>query len=226
MILAINTAQREHELALLRENPSNAGEWELLAERIWPDEYDHKDVEQLVPKLQEILDEAGASKSDITAIVVVKGPGSFSSLRTGVAFANALASGLEARLFALTTFELLQRKAAVSDPVLAILHAGRLDCSVQFKDEPVRVGALAALLNDYPHDHGIQVVAELPEALEDELSPLIREKQWKRIVGHELQSMGEMLMTYGLASATPAEIVEPYYLRGPHITKSSDPWKQ
>lgn len=226
MILAINTAQREHELALLRENPSNPGEWELLGERMWPDEHDHKDVEQLVPKLQEILDEVGASKSDIAAIVVVKGPGSFSSLRTGVAFANALASGLEARLFTLSTFELLQRKAAIADPVLVVLHAGRLDCSVQFKNEPVRVGALSALLNDYPHDHAIQVVAELPEILEDELKSILFEKKWKRIVGHELQSMGEMLMTYGLASATPSELVEPYYLKGAHITKSSDPWKQ
>lgn len=224
MILAINTAQREHECALLRENPSNPGEWELLAERIWPDE--HKDVEQLVPKLQEILEEVGAERTDVNTIVVVKGPGSFTSLRTGIAFANALASGLEARLFALTTFELLQRKAAASDPVLAVLHAGRLDCSVQFKDEPVRVGALATLLNDYPHDHGIQVVAELPEALEEELHPILLEKKWKRVMGHELQSMGEMLMTYGLSGATPLEMVEPYYLRGAHITKSSDPWKQ
>lgn len=224
MILAINTAEREHELTLLKENPSNKGEWELIAQKFWFD--DKKDVENLTPFLQGILEETGLMKSEITDIVVVRGPGQFTSLRTGVAFANALAYGLEARLFAISTFELLQRKAAVTDPVLAILHAGRFDCGVQFNNEPVRVGALAALLNDYPHEHGIHVIAELPEELDKELSSIIHEKKWKRVLGHELQNMGEMLMTYGLNGLSQIEIVEPFYLKGPHITKSSDPWKK
>lgn len=224
MILAINTAQPQHELALLRENPSTAGELELIREKIWADE--RRDVDTLVTSLQELLSDAGLEKSDLTEIVVISGPGSFTSLRTGVAFANALAAGLGAKLYSMSTFEMLRRKAALSDPTLVILHAGRLDVGVQYQNEPVRVGPLAALLNDYSHDKSLHVIAELPEALNEELHPLLLEKKWTRVEGHELQTLGEALMTFGLQGLEAVQTVEPVYLRGPHITHSSDPWKQ
>ena len=94
MILALNTAQLQHELALLNENPSNPGEYELLAQKIWLDE--HQDVDYLVPFVQGLLEETGLNKSAITDVVVVKGPAPFTSLRMGIAFANALAEGLGA----------------------------------------------------------------------------------------------------------------------------------
>ncbi len=224
MILAINTAQPVHEMALLRANPANPGELELVSEKSWAD--DRYDVDNLVPFLQKMLEEAGLEKSDITDVVVVKGPGSFTSLRTGVAFANALAEGLHAKLYALTTFALLRRKAALTDPTLVLLSAGRLDVGVQHQDQPIRIGPLAALLNDYPHDSGIHVVADLPEALREELHPLILEKKWTLVEGHQLQTLGETLMTYGLTDLESTTNVEPFYLKGPHITHSSDPWKQ
>lgn len=224
MILAINTAQPLHEMALLRENPANPGELELISEKNWAD--DRYDVDNLVPFLQKMLEDAGLEKSDITDVVVVKGPGSFTSLRTGVAFANALAEGLHAKLYVLTTFALLRRKAALTDPMLVLLSAGRLDIGAQYQDDPVRIGPLAALLNDYPHDTGIHVVADLPEALREELHPLILEKKWALVEGHQLQTLGETFMTYGLAGLESTTNVEPFYLKGPHITHSSDPWKQ
>jgi tRNA threonylcarbamoyl adenosine modification protein YeaZ len=221
MILAINTAQAVHELALLRENPANPGEFELLAEKRWPDA--HSDVEELTPFLKTMLEELGLSKEDLTDIVVVKGPGPFTSLRTGVAFANALAAGLGARLHALTSFELLRRKAAIPS-VLPLLHAGRLDIGLEWEGE-IKVGPLAPLLSVLPHG-SLSIVAELPETLRDELHSIALEKGWKIVEGHELQTLGEMVMTYGLTGLESSENVEPAYLRGAHITKSSDPWKQ
>jgi len=217
MILAINTAQRVHELALLSSG-------KLLAEKIWSD--DHRDVEDLVPFLKALLEENGLFKTDITEIVVVKGPGSFSSLRTGVAFANALAEGLGAKLYMLDTFELLKRKAAITDPLLVILQAGGLDVGVRYNDDPVRVGPIAELLNDFPHDHSIHIVTELNETQNEELHPLLLEKKWTLLEGHELQTMGEALQTLGLEGLEEVSMVEPYYLKTPHITKSTDPWKQ
>lgn len=224
MILGINTAERVHELVLLGENPSKKGEWELLAEKIWPDE--RRDVEDLTSFLEGLLEQIGLSKEEITDIVVVRGPGSFTSLRTGVAFGNALAFALGTQLHALTTFELLRLKAATKDPVLSLVHAGRMEAAVQFNEDPVRIGPLAFVLNDFPHNSAIQVVAELPETLEEELHPIVLEKGWTRKQGHELQSLGEVLMTFGLEKCEKLETVEPLYLKGAHITKSSDPWKQ
>lgn len=223
MIVALNTAEAQHELALLRENPSNKGEYELIGEKVWMDERRHEDV--FTPHLKQLLEEAGLAKEDITTLVCVKGPGTFTSLRMGVAFANALAAGLTIPLCTLNTFQLLRRKAALASPTLVVLYAGRDEVGAQLDDEPVRVGPIAQILNDYPHG-AISVVADVPEALSDTLHSIILEKKWRRVEGHELQSMGEMLMTFGLSELETVQTIEPYYLKGPHITKSADPWKQ
>ncbi len=217
MILGINTAQPIHELAILERG-------KLLAEKTWPD--DRRDVEDLVPFLKALLEEHGLSKKDITQIVMVRGPGSFTSLRTGVAFANALAEGLCAKLYFLDTFALLKRKAATTNPTLVILNAGGLDVGIQFNDEAIRVGHLAHLLNDYPHDKNMYVITELTETQREELNSIVREKNWKLIEGHELQTMGESLVILELEGLQKVKVVEPYYLKTPSITKSSDKWKR
>lgn len=223
MILALNTAQSQHELALLNENPASPGEYELLAQKTWLDE--HQDVDYLVPFVQGILEETGLNKSEITDVVVVKGPAPFTSLRMGIAFANALADGLGAKLHAISTFELLRRKAALTDPTLVLLHAGRMDVGLQHNADAVQVGPMASLLKEFPHGD-LRIIAELPETLMEELHSVMLEKKWTLVEGHELQTMGEMIMTFGLSGLEPMGTVEPYYLKGPHITVSADPWKK
>jgi hypothetical protein len=49
---------------------------------------------ELIPLLEEVLKEAGWAKADIERIACNLGPGGFTSVRNGVAFANALADGL------------------------------------------------------------------------------------------------------------------------------------
>lgn len=219
MILALNTAQTVHELALLN------GE-HLLVERRW--ENAKEDVEKLVPTLEEMLTEAGATEQDLTELLVVRGPGSFTSVRVGIAFMNALAEGLHAKLYTLDTFELLARKAAIADPLLVVLPAGGLDVGIHYNGE-TKVGALAPLLATLTHDRSLHVAAELPETLADELRSLAREKSWRILEAHELQTLGESLATLGLSGLsglTPVATAAPLYLKDAHITVSKDPWKQ
>lgn len=223
LILAINTAQPTHELALVEESESG---FKLLKEDRWLD--NKQDVEDLVPRLRTMLEEIGASKKDIQKIVVVKGPGSFTSVRTGVAFANALAEGLNAKLYELDTFQTLARKSAIKDPLLVLLPAGGLDAGVYFAGE-LKVGPLAELLAKHPHDHSYKVAQELPETLRDELHSIALEKEWHVLEAHELQTLGESFETLGLEDCTALSsgaFVEPLYLKGPKITLSQDPWKQ
>lgn len=49
---------------------------------------------ELIPLLEEVLKEAGWAKANIERIACNLGPGGFTSVRNGVAFANALADGL------------------------------------------------------------------------------------------------------------------------------------
>lgn len=213
MILAVNTATREHELALLDDG-------KILLEKSWSDSKD--DVEKLTPTLAGMLSELGLDKSEIKSILVVRGPGSFTSLRTGVAFANALASALPAKLYGIDTFELLARKAAVQD-LLVILNAGGLDVAV--RHEETKIGHLAELLSKFPHEK-FSVVSECTETQEEELHGICLEKKWKQIQGHELQTLGETILTFDFENLEPVKVVEPVYMKGPVITKSANKWKQ
>jgi tRNA A37 threonylcarbamoyladenosine modification protein TsaB len=49
---------------------------------------------ELIPLMEGVLEEAGWTKGDIEHIACNLGPGGFTSVRNGVAFANALADGL------------------------------------------------------------------------------------------------------------------------------------
>ncbi len=215
MILAINTAQVFHELALLKDG-------QLLLERRWVTE--RKEVEHLVPLLQEMLEELELNKAEITQVAVVSGPGSFTGTRTGVVFANALAEGLGAELFSLDVFDLLVQKAALADPVLPVLFAGGLDAAIKW-EERIHIGGLSAILASLPHGN-LHLVSELPETLSKELHSIAHEKGWTPLESHELQSLGEALQTNGLNAWTRQEVVEVTYLRKPFITPSSNPWKQ
>jgi len=56
---------------------------------------ERKHSEKLLKSIAQMLNSVQAALKDIEAIVVVKGPGAFTSLRIGVSVANALAYGLK-----------------------------------------------------------------------------------------------------------------------------------
>jgi len=216
MILALNTAQPEHELALIDDG-------KILASDTWPDNRDN--IEKLIPRLQKLLESLDLKKEDVTDIAICKGPGPFTAVRTGIAFANALAEGLGAKLHEIDTFTLLKLKTGLTDTVLAVLHAGGMDVGV-LHDHEVKVGPISKLLGEYPHDNSIHVVSVCTEAQETQLHGIVKEKGWKQVQGHELQSMAEVILTFGLDQFGQSHTVEPYYLKEPIITKSTNKWKQ
>ena len=112
-ILAINTAFPACNIALARDGT-------LLAERYEP--MVRGQDARLAGLVDETLIEAGLVMSDLTRIAVVTGPGSFTGVRVGVAFARGLALVLKVHCVGLTSLE-----AAVSidqkGDVLATLPA-------------------------------------------------------------------------------------------------------
>jgi tRNA threonylcarbamoyladenosine biosynthesis protein TsaB len=77
---------------------------------------------QLVPKIHDLLKAQGSSPKDLTAIVVVNGPGSFTGVRIGVSSAKALAEALSLPLLAVSRLAVLAQKAQAD---AAALDAGR-----------------------------------------------------------------------------------------------------
>ncbi len=229
-LLAINTAQATYELALLEEGPSG---FALLGEHRWVGE--RNAVETLLPHLVELLEETGLSKKELQKIVVVQGPGSFSSVRSGVAFANALAEGFKVSLYELNTFQLIERKAATKEPLFVILPAGGLDAGIyqadpaQWGTGQIKMGRLSDLLAEHPHKPSQRIAYELNETLSAELHSIMFEKKWRPLEAHELQTFGESFLTIGLDGLSLLKEnswVEAFYLKGPKITLSQDPWKQ
>jgi tRNA threonylcarbamoyladenosine biosynthesis protein TsaB len=81
LLLAIDTSTRLASVALY--------DGRLLAELTWIAGTDHS--QQLLPRVESALELLGRAISDVTAIGVAIGPGSFNGLRVGVSTAKAIA---------------------------------------------------------------------------------------------------------------------------------------
>lgn len=125
-------------------NTSGAG-----LEFVLDDKYKHIDAEKqsiaLPEQAEKFLAECGAQWSDLTAIGVVVGPGSFTGIRLGIAYAKGLALGLNIPVVPVDAFEIYLR--ATPDAFVAI-DSGRGDffvaadglepCTMSIDDVEVR----------------------------------------------------------------------------------------
>jgi tRNA threonylcarbamoyladenosine biosynthesis protein TsaB len=81
---------------------------------------------RLIPEIAALLQKQQAKMSDIEAIVVVNGPGSFTGIRVGVSTAKGLSEGAGIPLIAVSRLALLAH-ASLLPHVLAAVDAGRGD---------------------------------------------------------------------------------------------------
>ena len=118
MILIINSSSTDLEFVLDNQYKSVATEKQSLA---------------LPTETEKFITECGSSWSDISAIGVVVGPGSFTGIRIGIAYAKGLAMGLNIPVVPINAFELYL--AATPDAFVAI-ESGHGDFFVGAKNLP------------------------------------------------------------------------------------------
>lgn len=80
---------------------------------------------QLVPQIAALLAKHGYAKSDLAALAVVSGPGSFTGLRVGLAAMKALAEALQKPIAAVSLLEAVTWSSPTQGRILAALDAGR-----------------------------------------------------------------------------------------------------
>ena len=86
LILGINTVADACEAALVRDGV-------VIAERSEPMNQGHD--ARLAPIVEQVMRETGIAFADLHRVAVIVGPGSFTGVRVGVAFARGLALSLD-----------------------------------------------------------------------------------------------------------------------------------
>ena len=85
-------------------------------------------AERLHVYIDELLKKANVSKTQIAAVGISKGPGSYTGLRIGVSAAKGLCYALKTPLISIPTLEALARQVKSPEgPIVAMLDARRLE---------------------------------------------------------------------------------------------------
>ena len=170
MILIINTSGKDLEFVLGDKYKSVVAEKQSVA---------------LPAQCEKFIAECGAKWRDISAIGIVVGPGSFTGIRLGIAYAKGLGLGLNIPVVGISVFDLYL--AATPDAFVAI-DSGRGDFFVAANGLP-------------PQTMGI-------EELE------VKQMEWPRTVGHKPfdLKLGVGIVKQKIASGD-LEPVVPMYLR-------------
>lgn len=179
MILIINTSGKDLEFVLDDKYKSVAVEKQSVA---------------LPIECEKFITECGAAWRDITTIGVIVGPGSFTGIRLGIAYAKGVAMGLNIPVVGISAFDLYL--AATPDAFVAI-DSGRGDFFVA-----------ANGLN--PQTMSI-----------DEIET--KQMEWPRTVGHKPfdLKLGVDIIKQKIASGNTAPVV-PMYLRPSYAEENKE----
>lgn len=117
MLLAIDTSTRRMGVALYDGS-------QVVHEMTWASNFHH--TVELAPAIDLALSRAGMGSEALTAIAIARGPGSFTSLRAGLALAKGLALAHRLPLIGIPSLDFLAAaQPVVSLPLVAMLESGR-----------------------------------------------------------------------------------------------------
>ncbi|RLT46537.1 MAG: tRNA (adenosine(37)-N6)-threonylcarbamoyltransferase complex dimerization subunit type 1 TsaB [Chloroflexi bacterium] len=117
MLLAIDTASEQMSVALTSAT-------EILAEHSWRSANHH--TAELAPMAARMLHSSGLTAADLSAVAVAIGPGSYTGLRIGLAFAKGLALAQALPLIGVPTLDIIAYAQPASHHILlAVVRAGR-----------------------------------------------------------------------------------------------------
>jgi tRNA threonylcarbamoyladenosine biosynthesis protein TsaB len=202
LILVIDTCLAVCQAAMVRDGVILAGASEAMARG-------HQ--ERLAPMVREVARAAGGGFSAVDRIAVTIGPGSFTGLRVGLAFAKGLAMALERPCVGVGTLAALAASLDAPGARAAAIDAGR--------------GAI--YLQIFDGDHELSAPDSLP--VETAAARLIETGAGHILVGPQAAHFAEVLPTAGfvdLAAPSPLAIARlaasaalvpprPLYLRAP-----------
>ncbi len=151
-VLAVDTATQTSGVALLRGGV-------LIAECVWRSEENH--TTELAPAVQWMLEAQRVHPSEVQALAVTVGPGTFNGLRVGLSLAKGMALALVAPLVGISTLEVTAyQHAACRGAIRPIINAGRGQVATALfrslrgrwrRGEPDQLSTLPAILEATRH---------------------------------------------------------------------------
>jgi len=118
-ILNIETATKNCSVSLAKNGET------ILCKEIAEQGYSH--AEKLHVFIEEIVNEANLNFSEIKAVAVSKGPGSYTGLRIGVSAAKGLCYALQIPLISIDTMQVLAKKANFDGLIVPMIDARRME---------------------------------------------------------------------------------------------------
>jgi len=131
MLLAVDSSTQNLGLALYDGT-------RVVGESIWQTRSHH--TIELAPAIKTLMDKSGVAIGDLKALAVALGPGSFTSLRIGLALVKGMALAHHLKVIGIPTLDFLAMAQPVQDRLLAaFLQAGRNRIAVAWY-EPLQTG--------------------------------------------------------------------------------------
>ena len=193
LTLAFDTATSAATTALVRDG-------EVLGEAV-------SRAVRVLEYADELLRAGGVERSELTAIVVGTGPGSFTGMRLGLAAARGLALALDLPVAGVSTLDAL---AAGAPGAVPVVDAGRREVFALVDGEPV-VCAPQEIVGGLCIGDGALRYREVLERRGAEVPPDDDDRHLPRARFHV-----QLARDFG-----PAEAVEPLYLRVPDAEKNA-----
>ena len=117
MLLAVDTSTAQVGLALYDDS-------QVIGEYAWRSGQRH--TVELAPEIADLLTRCALTMNDVKALGVALGPGSFTSLRVGLALVKGLALARHIPLIGIPTLDILAAAQPLSKlPLAAVIQAGR-----------------------------------------------------------------------------------------------------
>ncbi len=155
MLLAFDTSTHRASVALCQNG-------ELLVEYTWDVGASHS--VELLRRVEWLVNERGLSLSQLTAVAVATGPGSFTGVRVAVTVAKSLAFGLNIPLLGISTLDIIAySQAAARFPVCALMDAGRGEFYAALYQHVALEGAASSRRSpEGGAEHGAWIARTLP----------------------------------------------------------------
>jgi tRNA threonylcarbamoyladenosine biosynthesis protein TsaB len=229
MLLAIDTSTHYASLALADGDA-------LLAELNW--RVGQRHGSELLERARWLLREQGFVMSELTAVAVALGPGSFNGVRVAVATAKTLAFALGVPLYGAPTLDVIAWGARLAaQPIWALLDAGRGEVYAARYDSASSQPIWAPQTDGASEPYCITT----PQALAERIrTPVVVTGEWRDATRDALATalgerarftspmairrgawLAELAAQRARLGADDPRALEPLYLRRPNITKSA-----